>query len=275
MLAALGVLFSLMQPPVAACARPPLPDMVWVAGGGSQTDENAAAGATTLMSTSTGSGFWLGRHEVTNREFARFVEATGYTTTAEQSAPGGLPPGSFLFQALQRLALDSNWWRLESTANWRHPQGKDSNWARIPAHPVVHVTLADALAYTRWAGGMLPTETQWEYAAKAGLQTSSSLTTNTWQGEFPTRDTGADGHAGTAPVGSYAPDALGLYEMLGNVWELTRSVDETRRRVVIKGGSFLCSERYCNSAHPQARQWHDLGVSTVHVGFRLAALPCP
>ena len=144
-----------------------------------------------------------------------------------------------------------------------------SSWAKV------HVTRADALAYARWAGGTLPTEAQWEYAAKVGLRGARTHAANTWQGEFPLRDSAADGHAGTAPAGSYPPDALGLSDMLGNVWELTRSVDTSGQRAVIKGGSFLCNARYCNSARPDARQWQDVASSAAHVGFRVATRPCP
>lgn len=271
---ALGVLSLLARASVAGCVSQPPPDMAWVAGGGAMMARDDAVSMDVAAKPPAVREFWLGRHEVSNREFARFVAATAYLTTAELEAPDHEVLGSFVFRHLQRLKLDSSWWRLDRTANWRHPQGKNSDWTRIPDHPVVHVTLADALAYAHWAGGMLPTDMQWEHAAKLGRQKSDALAANTWQGEFPMHDTAADGHAGTAPVGSYAPDALGLYDMLGNVWELTRSVDMAGRQAVIKGGSFLCNARYCNGARPEAKQWQDTQTSAAHVGFRLAAVPC-
>jgi formylglycine-generating enzyme required for sulfatase activity len=248
--------------------------MAWVAGGQFVMGEDTVLPEATPRRPVAVDGFWIGLHEVTNREFGRFVTATGYVTAAEREASDHQPQGSFVFRQLQRLKLDSTWWRLERTASWRRPQGAGSDWTSTPDRPVVHVTLTDALAYASWAGGTLPTEAQWEYAATAGRQGSGSPVGNTWEGEFPTRDTAADGHAGTAPVGSYPPNALGLHDMLGNVWELTRSVDAAGQRTVIKGGSFLCNARYCNNARPAARQWHDSGASASHVGFRLAALPC-
>lgn len=247
--------------------------MAWVAGGHLVMGEDRALGGASPSLAVT--GFWLGRHEVSNRQFARFVAASGHVTTAERTAAGQQQQGSFVFRHVQRLRLDSTWWRLDHAANWRRPQGAGSDWTRIPDHPVVHVTLADALAYAHWSGGTLPTDAQWEYAAKAGRQGAHLPVGNTWQGEFPTHDTAADGHAGTAPVGSYASDRLGLHDLLGNVWELTRSLDATGQRAAIKGGSFLCNARFCDGARPEARQWQQLDSSAAHVGFRLAALPCP
>lgn len=271
---ALGVLAVITRAAVAACVPLPPPDMAWVTGGRAVIARDDAVPMVASTKPMAVQGFWLGRHEVSNREFARFVAATAYLTTAERKAPDHEALGSFVFRQLQRLNLDSSWWKLDRTANWRHPQGKGSNWLHIPDHPVVHVTLADALSYAHWAGATLPTEAEWEYAAKSGYQKNDGAAANTWQGEFPMHDTAADGHTGTAPVGSYAPDALGLYDMLGNIWELTRSVDAARQQAVIKGGSFLCNARYCNSAHPKARQWQDRQTSAAHVGFRLAASPC-
>ncbi|MGE0809205.1 MAG: SUMF1/EgtB/PvdO family nonheme iron enzyme [Immundisolibacter sp.] len=259
----------------AICTDSSPSDMVWVAGGrftmgGELASADAAAPRPVAVR-----GFWLGRHEVSNREFARFAEATGYVTAAEQAGADTQTRGSFVFRQLERLTLDSTWWRLEPSANWRQPRGAGSDWSAIPDHPVVHVTRADALAYARWAGGTLPTEAQWEYAAKVGQRGANTHVANTWQGEFPLHDSAADGHAGTAPVGSYPPDALGLADMLGNVWELTRTVDTSGQRAVIKGGSFLCNARFCNSARPDARQWQDVETSASHVGFRLARERCP
>lgn len=274
----LGLLVVVAPVPGVACVSEPPADMAWVAGRQIVMADDpmpAAAPAATSGHPVAVRGYWLGRHEISNREFARFAAATGHVTTAERTAAGQLPQGSFLFQHVQRLRLDSTWWRRDHAANWRRPQGEGSDWANIPDHPVVHVTLADALAYAHWAGGTLPSEAQWEHAAaKASRRVAGAPVGNTWQGEFPTQDTAADGHAGTAPVGSYAPDGLGLYDLLGNVWELTSSLDATGQRAVIKGGSFLCNARFCDGARPQARQWQQLDSSAAHVGFRLAALPC-
>lgn len=274
-IAAFGLLGLIARVSVAACTAPPPANMVWVEGGQFRMGGELASADAAAPRPVAVRGFWLGRHEVSNRDFARFTEATGYVTAAEQTGADKQTRGSFVFRQLKRLRLDSTWWRLEPSANWRQPRGAGSDWSAIPDHPVVHVTRDDALAYARWAGGTLPTEAQWEYAAKVGLRGARTHAANTWQGEFPLRDSAADGHAGTAPAGSYPPDALGLSDMLGNVWELTRSVDTSGQRAVIKGGSFLCNARYCNSARPDARQWQDVASSAAHVGFRVATRPCP
>lgn len=271
---AFGLIGLVARAAGAVCTDAAPPDMVWVAGGRITIGSELASADATAPQLVAVRGFWLGRHEVSNREFARFAEATGYVTTAERTGTDQHPRGSFVFRQLQRLKLDSSWWRLEPSANWRQPLGTGSDSSAIPDHPVVHVTVADALAYAHWAGGELPTEAQWEYAATVGQRGLSHHVANTWQGEFPLHNSAADGHAGTAPVGSYPPDALGLSDMLGNVWELTRSLDATGQRAVIKGGSFLCNARYCNSARPAARQWQDVDASAAHVGFRVAARPC-
>jgi formylglycine-generating enzyme required for sulfatase activity len=271
---AFGLIGLIARAMGSTCTDTAPADMVWVGGGQFTMGGDLVAAAATAPPVVAVHGFWLGRHEVSNQQFARFAAAAGYVTAAERTGADQQTRGSFVFRQLQRLKLDSTWWRLERSANWRQPQGTGSDWSAIPDHPVVHVTLADALAYAHWAGGALPTEAQWEYAARIGRRGTSHHAANTWQGEFPLHDSAADGHAGTAPVGSYPPDELGLYDMLGNVWELTRSVDASGQRALIKGGSFLCNARYCNSARPEARQWQDMDASAAHVGFRLASLRC-
>jgi formylglycine-generating enzyme required for sulfatase activity len=189
-------------------------------------------------------GFWMDQHPVTNKEFARFVQRTRYVTVAERRPdpadyPGAreemLVPASAVFVPPGRpVRLDNpyNWWTYVPGADWRHPQGPGSSVRRRPDHPVVHVAWADVEAYAEWAGKELPTEAEWEYAARGGLDGATyawgdELTpggqwmANTWQGDFPVHDTGEDGHRGTAPVGCYPPNGYGLRDMIGNVWEWT------------------------------------------------------
>lgn len=188
--------------------------------------------------------FRIDRYPVTNREFSRFVSATGYVTAAERPAdprdyPGADPallvPSSVVFVQPSHpvdMSNTHNWWHYVSGANWRHPRGPFTQLDGLDDHPVVHVTFADAQAYATWIGKDLPTEAEWEYAARGGQEPTEfawgdSLTVrgrhqaNTWQGEFPWLNLEEDGHRWTSPVGGYPPNGYGLYDMIGNVWEWT------------------------------------------------------
>jgi formylglycine-generating enzyme required for sulfatase activity len=199
-------------------------------------------------------GFWMDETTVTNAEFRRFVEATGHVTMAERAPnpadyPGALPdllvPASIVFTPPQRrvdLRNHFNWWTYVPGADWRHPRGPQSSIEGLDDHPVVHIAFEDAVIYCAWAHKALPTEAEWERAARGGLEGAEfvwgdELTpggqhmANTWQGEFPTENMAADGFEWTAPVRSFAPNGYGLYQMAGNVWEWTADYYEPRHRV--------------------------------------------
>lgn len=255
-------------------------------------------------------GFWIDRHEVTNRQFAAFVAETGYVTLAEKPvdpALFGVPessipadllrPGSAVFTPPERPSRDySDWWRYVPGANWRTPYGPGGAEARAN-EPVVHLAWDDMLAYAEWQGGRLPTEAEWEYAAKAGTPSTTVQPeeANSWQGVFPVVNEETDGFSGIAPVGCFAPNANGLYDMVGNVWEVTADFyrpghDPQQRQNprgpsenaaydplnpgfpsrVMKGGSYLCAPNYCQRYRPAARQGRDTGMGASNVGFRLA-----
>lgn len=243
--------------------------------------------------------FWMDRTEVTNAQFAEFVAATGYVTLAERGIsnpdqPGQAPvAGSAIFRPPYTDGQPDpfrSWWYFQQGANWRHPEGPGSDLAGREQHPVVHVAYEDALAYAAWKGHSLPTEEQFEFAAKTSSREDSSgmQTANTWQGLFPFQHNSSDGYQGTAPVGCYPPNALGLYDLVGNVWEWTSSpyypahnftaaaqfpagYDPNQPAdavAVIKGGSYLCAPNYCMRYRPEARQGQSLGLGTSHIGFR-------
>ena len=263
----------------------------------------------------TVAAFRIDRSEVTNAAFARFVAATGYRTLAERPLdPAAYPgltaaqrrPSSLVFVgAAVRSADPGQWWRVIPGADWRHPEGPRSSIRGKEAWPVVHIAWADALAYARWLGRDLPTEAEWEYAARGGLTDQPYVwgaapvaggqpRANTWQGVFPALDTGGDGYkAQAAPVGCYPPNGYGLVDMAGNVWEWTRdwfrpgldAADDPGRggppqvraldpdepgvaKHVIKGGSFLCSDDYCFRYRPAARSPGPPDTGASHVGFR-------
>jgi formylglycine-generating enzyme required for sulfatase activity len=259
-------------------------------------------------------GFAIDRHSVTVAEFRRFVKETGHVTWAEHAPvaedyPGAPPellvPGSLVFRK-SRGPVDlrdyRNWWGWMPGADWRHPEGPRSNVGGRELHPVTHVAYSDAEAYAEWAGKSLPTETEWEYAARGGLDGATytwgeefapngRMMANTWQGEFPWQNLLTDGYEGTSPVEKFPANGFGLYDMAGNVWEWT--VDDFKQphasgrpccapqmpladdgtaekyaRKVIKGGSHLCAPNYCLRYRPAARQSETLDTSTCHIGFR-------
>lgn len=221
------------------------------------------------------SPFLLQTHEVTNSQFSAFVAATGYVTEAEKNG------GSALFQATNTPENLMSWWRLDPKASWKNPQGAHSSLSGLDLYPVVHVSLNDARAYAKWAGGRLPTEVEWEYAASLGLFDASDPESgmrgpnekpraNVWTGMFPLSDTGADGYAGLAPIGCFDAGLTGAYDMIGNVWEWTESpFAPNKPRFTIKGGSFLCSNNYCRRYRIAARDSLELDFSSSHVGFRI------
>ena len=301
-------------------------------------------------------GFWMDKTEVTNEQFAIFVQATGYVTVVERwpepakfegflaemygfqpeflaglaavpglGFPGALPwvgvagsqpllkPFSLVFVAPQR-PLDPNksgpqdWWRAVAWASWKQPEGPGSTWIGRERHPVVHICFDDAVAYAKWAGKRLPTEAEWEFAARGGLEgkkytwgdefmPAGKPMANTWQGKFPHLNTKQDGFLGTAPVGSFPPNGYGLFDMAGNAWEWcsdwyqpkhirgasdrnpqgpSSSHDPTEPGVpkrVQRGGSFLCCDNYCVRYMVSGRGKGELESSASHIGFRCAKPP--
>ena len=255
--------------------------------------------------------FAIDRYAVSNRRFAAFVAATGYTTEAERFG------WSFVFHSFlpsdhppTRAVAVAPWWRVVEGADWRHPFGPASDLEGRQEHPVVHVSWRDARAYARWVGGRLPSEAEWEYAARGGLTQKrfpwgdrlvegGRHRCNVWQGEFPKRDHARDGYRGTAPVDAFEPNGFGLYNVVGNVWEWCEdrwavNADPTAAGPptasgaepdsgephaalrVMKGGSYLCHASYCNRYRLAARSSSTADSATGHLGFRVAYdLPVP
>lgn len=260
------------------------------------------------------SDFYISKTEVTNAEFAEFVKATGYITLAERAPDPSLypdipaellVPGSAVFVKLDEAVAAAtflNWWHFIEGANWRHPTGPESDIIGRENLPVVHMAYEDANAYATWKGHRLPTEAEFEFASRGGLNgakyaTGDSLTengkyiANTWQGLFPFNDSGEDGFVGIAPVACFDANAYGVHDLIGNVWEWTDSVyypqhfvndevpdgypdkgyDPNQPEIavgVIKGGSYLCADDFCMRYRPAGRHAQDTGLGTSHIGFR-------
>jgi sulfatase modifying factor 1 len=253
--------------------------------------------------------FWIDRYDVTNADFAKFVAATRYVTDAEKKPdPADYPEiekdklvaGGAVFISpkggVRTMEDPMQWWSFVGGADWRHPDGPGSSIVGHDNDPVVQVSYNDALAYAKWKGRELPTEAQYEFAARGGLDGKTygwgdELTpggvyqANVWQGTFPSANSGADGFSSRAPVGCFPANGYGLYDTIGNVWKWTASLytasgpdmmpdmpmskaSASRTLRTIKGGSFLCAPNYCRRYRPAARQSQETGFSAAHLGFR-------
>jgi sulfatase modifying factor 1 len=287
-----------------------LTDLVEVPGGSFRMGSTSFYPEEAPIHTAVVGDFAIERHPVTNAQFAEFVSATRYVTIAERQLdaalypgadPAALVPGALVFRPTAgpvNLRDWRQWWDWMPGASWRHPFGPESGIEDKGQHPVVQVAYADAVAYASWAGRRLPTEAEWEYAARAGASTiypwgddaapGGQLMANTWQGRFPYRNDGADGWVGTSPVGAFPPNGLGLVDTIGNVWEWTATVYTAHHRPgaptqrspccapsadpgvnqTLKGGSHLCAPEYCHRYRAAARSPQSQDSATTHIGFR-------
>ena len=246
--------------------------------GSNEGRDNESPEVLTLIET-----FKISKSEVSNKQFAQFVSETNYTTQAEKNSKG-----SFTFDKS---------WKINPQANWRTPNGLNDSYKSILDHPVVHVTINDALAYCKWANCRLPSEIEWEYAANIGSKKDETF--NIWSGDFPQKNNANDGYLTTAPNNAYKENSFGLLNMKGNVWEICsdiyhhdihekrelslvkspyqgpqynpiKEIDDTDTNYVMKGGSFLCHSSYCAGYRPEARQSVSQNESYSHIGFRVA-----
>lgn len=283
-----------------SCSSGELPGEVQIAGGRFLMGAEPMHAEEGPPQTVEVAAFSIDRTEVTNRQFAEFVDATGYVTQAERAPDPALYPGvpasqlrpsSLVFFAPRSPADAASIWRVVEGANWRAPEGPGSSIQERMDHPVVQVGYEDALAYARWRGRDLPTEAEWEYAARGGIdgarfvwgdERETPQRANYWQGVFPVIDNGEDGYrARTAPVGCYPPNDYDLHDMAGNVWEWTKAVypDGPQQgpgaQHTIKGGSFLCADNFCYRFRPPARQPGPPDTGASHIGFRTVARNAP
>jgi len=298
-------------------------DMAWIPGGTFQMGSNDWYPEERPVHPVTVDGFWMDEHPVTVADFRAFIDATGYVTVAERpldpqmyqgADPALLVPGALVFYRTDgpvNLNDAANWWSYVPGARWDAPEGPGSDLVGRENHPVTQVTFEDADAYASWAGKALPTEAEWEFAARGGLEQKTyawgdefapdgKMMANTWQGEFPWQNLLLDGYERTSPVGTFAPNGFGLFDVAGNVWEWTTDfyaprhaepvmyacctpvnprvaapeasyeaeANQSIARRVIKGGSHLCAPNYCHRYRPAARQAEAIDTSTGHIGFR-------
>jgi formylglycine-generating enzyme required for sulfatase activity len=323
---------SAFLPTVENKAQPagPAPEgMVWIPGGefsmGSDESGESLCGLPGVTRDAQPvhrvyvDGFWMDTTEVTNEQFEKFIKATGYVTVAERTPtqeefpnapPENLVAGSTVFTPTEQpVVLNDHfqWWRYEKGANWRHPEGPSSNLQGRERFPVVHVAYDDAAAYAKWADKRLPTEAEWEFAARGGaagwlyawgdeLRPGGKWMANIYQGRFPVKDEGGDGFPGIAPVAQFPPNGYGLYDMAGNVWEWVSDwyrpdtyaqrassgvvrnpqgpdtsfdpMEPTEKKRVHRGGSYLCTDQYCTRYMVGTRGKGEVTTGSNHVGFR-------
>jgi formylglycine-generating enzyme required for sulfatase activity len=328
---AFAALPTIAGPSTAMAEKSPAPDgMVWIPGGefsmGSDVAAEALCGSPGVSKDAQPihrvyvDTFWMDKTEVTNEQFEKFVKATKYITVAERiptaaefpgAPPENLVAGSVVFTPPDRpVPLDNyyNWWSYVKGANWRHPLGPDSDLKGKGNYPVVQIAYEDAAAYAKWAGKRLPTEAEFEFAARGGLEGKlywwgndlkphGKWMANIFEGQFPNKDTGEDGFAGIAPVAQFPTNGFGLYDMAGNVWEWTSDwyrpdyyvelakaggvarnpqgpassfdpSEPNQPKRVLRGGSFLCTDQYCTRYMVGTRGKGEISSGSNHLGFR-------